>query len=66
MGAGQAEGDDRTSDVLHGRVLLRAAGEAAGEGADEGVLEGLPEVSVEVSVDQRVKGGVEVADPEED
>lgn len=31
----------------------------------EGVLESLPEVAVEVGVDQRVEGGVEVADPEQ-
>lgn len=46
------------------QVGRRPPAEAA-ERALQGVLEGLSEVPVEVSVDERVQGGVEVADPED-
>lgn len=46
------------------QVGRRPPAEAA-ERALKGVLEGLSEVPVEVGVDERVQGGVEVADPED-
>jgi hypothetical protein len=51
--------------IVERGVGFGAAREAAGEDTLDGVLERLSEVSVEVGVDERVEGGVEVADPEQ-
>ena len=47
-------------------LLLARVPTPSAKHADERVAEGFPEVFVEVGVNQRVEGGVEVADPEED